>query len=123
MTNTHLYIELPINLNPSLTDNLKIDAISKAIEDNQGKFSPYLDCFIDGNDIRTNIISGSLEVDSVDLFNNAVDISFESEFYAGCKDMNSTDKHEATLDFDIANNKLIFNIELPQVWNSDRDYY
>lgn len=116
--NEYLYIEIPINrCNEKDNDEMKA-IIANAIEQNQSKFDPLFRRIIDKGDARMTILDGSLQVTDIDITGASgfAQVSFDSDFYAGCKDISSTDEHDACLDFEINDGKVIFDIELPPAW-------
>lgn len=94
--------------------------IAKAIMDNQEKLLPLLERLIDMGDARVTVIERSLNIESCDVevssSGGKASGSFDSDFYAGCKDINSQDDHEVTLAFEIEEGSLIFDIVLPPAW-------
>ena len=99
------------------------DAASNAIIEYQGKFTPFFERIIDVDDARVTVTEGCLEIENIDISSNkgVADVQFMSSFYAGCKDMNSDDWHEATLEFEIKDGQMIFDIELPRIWRVEQE--
>ena len=95
-------------------------AVAIAIMENEGQFLPLLERLIDMGDARMTVTDGSLNIEPVDVevstTGGVASGSFDSDFYAGCKDINSQDGHEVTLDFEIEDGYLVFDIELPPAW-------
>ena len=100
-------------------DNDEIKAmIANAIENNQIKFEPLFQQIIDRGDSRITILDGSLRVTDIVVTGDSgfAEVNFDSDFYAGCKDINSTDEHNTRLEFRIYKWMMVFNIELPPAW-------
>ena len=78
---------------------------------------------IDIEDTRYTVIDDSLEIEEVVItgMEGCAYGSFTWDFYAGCKDMNSTDEKEVEINFQISGETLVFDIELPVIWRSDED--
>lgn len=116
--NEFLYIAIPINIGTAKNiDEIKT-IITNAIVHNQRLFEPLFGRIIDRGDARTSILDGSLQVTDIDITDSsgAAQVNFDSDFYAGCKDINSTDEHNACLNFEINEGEIIFDIELPPAW-------
>lgn len=116
----NIYITIPLIVDDLSNIESLQKAVASAIMDNEGQFFPLLERLIDMGDARMTVIDGSLNIEQID-----VDVSptggtasgaFDSDFYAGCKDMNSQDDHEVTLEFEIEDGNLVFDIELPPAW-------
>jgi len=119
--NNFLCFEIPINI-ISAKDGGEIKAtVTSAIENNQFKFEPLFKRIIDQGDPRMTILDGSLRVTDIVITGDSgfAEVNFYSDFYAGCKDMNSTDEHDICLEFEIDKGMLVFNIELPTAWIID----
>lgn len=106
----------------------------EAISDNLGEFLEYCERLIDIGDARMEVIGGSLQLADFDFSPETLDgsmsFSFDSYFYAGCKDMNSYDDHDSERMFefnvDLENQKIVFEeFELPPPWQPDlaMEYY
>lgn len=120
-----LYVTIPLIID-NLNDNASLKrAISVAIMENQSAFHPLLERLIEMGDLRMTVLDDSLNIDTFDVIaDDSGGIAcgtFDSDFYAGCKDMNSVDEHEVELPFTIENNILVFNIVLPPAWIPDYD--
>ena len=116
----NLCITIPLNI-ANINDPESIQkAIATGIMENQQQFLPLLERLIDMGDARMSVIEGSLNVEhcDVDITSSEYMASgfFDSDFYAGCKDLNSQDDHEVMLPFIIEGGNLIFDIELPPAW-------
>lgn len=111
---------------PLGTHSPTINDIENVIHENLKDFHVLLWRFIDENDARTTLLEDSVQVEHVTLPANSdegsFDLQFESEFYAGCKDMNSTDEHETTEEFFIENGQLIIDMLLPPKWGASDVY-
>jgi hypothetical protein len=105
--------------------HLEIDAasIEELIVEHQSDFQPLLARIIDVDDGRVELVDDSLEIESIEFDEDGrsgvAEVEFMSSFYAGCKDLNSTDWHPTLLPFRIENDVLVFEIDLPVRWRVD----
>jgi hypothetical protein len=80
---------------------------------------------IDAEDSRTTVLDGSLDAqpEGVELNESMtegfISCTFMSDFYAGCRDLNSTDEHEVVIEFTINSRELIVKQDLPPPWRPD----
>jgi len=115
-----LYIKIPLIVGDDNDHESLQKAIATAIMDNQHQFFPLLERLIDKGDANMTVIEGSLNVEYCDIDTSTTEGvasgSFDSDYYASCKDMCSQDDHEVTLPFEIEDGNLIFDIELPAAW-------
>ena len=117
--NEKLVVKIP------LAYPLSVDSgtIEELVVTHQADFYPLFERAIDIDDGRVRLVEDSLEVVQVDFDETEksgyVEVDFMSEFYAGCKDMNSDDWHNEELPFRIENSTLIFEIDLPVRWRVD----
>ncbi len=118
-----LHITIPLIVADDNDNESLQKAVATAIMDNEGQFFPLLERLIDKGDARLTVIDGSLNIENIDvdvsLTGGVASGSFDSDFYAGCKDMNSQDDHEVTLEFEIEDGNLVFDIELPPAWRPE----
>jgi hypothetical protein len=124
-----LYGELDVKIILSADSTIGIDefktVISKAINENQSHFEPLLVRLIDAEDSRTTVLDGSLDAqpEGVELNESMtegfISCTFMSDFYAGCRDLNSTDEHEVVIEFTINSRELIVKQDLPPPWRPD----
>lgn len=118
-----LHVEIPfLQSNFSGTQDLE-RAIADLIVEHQASFQPLFENLIDTGDARISVMNDSLSVNDVSLSGKegCADIEFCSDFYAGCKDMNSTGEHEYVLEFEITPTHILFDVEIPPAWKPD--YY
>jgi hypothetical protein len=110
-------IEIPIE---PLTGNNSNDKgiLTGAIEENQGSFEQYFERLIDFGDARQTIDDDSLEVTDIsfDKDGGIADVTYNSSHYMGCKDLDSSGDHDASLEFTITDSVMSFEIELPHAW-------
>ena len=116
-------IKIPLDLE-DVTDKQGLQkVISNSIMEYGDSFLPLLERKIDLGDMRTSVIEGTLKVEYCDVVITSTECfasaTFDSFYYAGCKDMDSYNDHEITLPFTIEDNILYFNIELPPPWRPD----
>lgn len=118
--NDELIVKIPIRNQFNTIDE---DEIERSIVENQAQFSPLFERVIDVDDARVQLVGGSLEVEQVDIVDDrksgSAQVGFMSSFYAGCKDLNSSDWHSECLPFEISECELIFTIDLPIHWRVD----
>ena len=118
-----LHITIPLIVADDNDNESLQKAVATAIMDNEGQFFPLLERLIGKGDARLTVIAGSLNIENIDvdvsLTGGVASGSFDSDFYAGCKDMNSQDDHEVTLEFEIEDGNLVFDIELPPAWRPE----
>lgn len=94
----------------------KPERFAEVIKAEEGIFRPLIEREIDHGDARYSYVERSLRVVSMDVWSGFVDIEFEVNFYAGCRDLNSTDVRAMTLDFKHDGEKLIFDLDMPPRW-------
>ncbi len=115
-----LTVTIPINNRSWSIDE---EEIEKLIIENQAQFAPLFELSIDVDDARVQLVDESLDVQQVDIDeggkSGSAQVDFMSSFYAGCKDQNSDDWHSEDLAFEITQDALIFNINLPINWRVD----
>jgi len=111
-----------------MNDRIKVEipivdsdlGVTKAdlIANHAREFYPLFERLINCGDARITVLDDSLTVVDVDVsgLSGCASVTFGSDFYAGCKDMNSIDEHETTLEFEIIDDKMVFDIVLPPAW-------
>lgn len=106
-----------------------VDHVKEVIEENLTEFGEYCARLVNAESVP----GLSLDMDSAEIEDFHFDpnthkgymsFTFFTDFYAGCKDMNSYDDHSAERAFefhvDLAKNKIIFDeITLPPAWEPD----
>ena len=107
-------LKIPLQLNGKTLE----EAIGEALILHQEEFGLFFYRSIQTDDSRIEVVDDSLEVNDIqhDGKSGTADVQFMSYFYAGCKDMNSEDLHEETLEFEIENNELVFDLLMPIEW-------
>ena len=112
-------IAIPLDIESFDDDSLKV-AISSAIVAHEMEFHPLLERLIEMGDARVTVVDDSLTIDAQDVdVNSTGGIAcgmFESDYYAGCKDVESMSDHEVTLEFTFKDKSMVFEIELPPAW-------
>lgn len=120
MANEKLLVRIAL---PSRYHDIDTEDVEKLVLEHQSEFEPLFRLSIDVDDARVQYVDNSLEIEQVQIdddgMSGAVDVEFMSEFYAGCKDLNSTDWHQETLPFSIEGGVIIFDIDLPIRWRVD----
>ena len=109
-------LQLRLPFAPDDDENAKALAIA-LIKTHESDFRPFLDRHIQ-EDARYTFQDGSLDVSDMDIddTHGGASITFTSDFYAGCRDQNGTEDHEAFLEFKLRDGYMIFDIELPPRW-------
>lgn len=122
MDDNKLQVNYPLSSRqPSQSD------IEEIILENISDFYPLLGRYID-DDGRTTLLDDSIEVNEIWISpkfdEGSFEFYFESEFYVGCKDMNSINDHDAFVEFDIINGELVIDMTLPapQNWGGSDIY-
>ena len=94
------------------------DIVASLIKENERKFHPLFERVIDTGDGRVTVLDGSFEITHIqmDRTGGCAEGIFLSDFYAGCRDLNSTDEHDVELPFEIEDGFLVFDIMLPPRW-------
>ena len=101
-----------------------VDDISKLagalIIKHQDDFLPFL-CRLIQEDARYTYIDESLEIEDITINGDRgeANVTFTSDFYAGCRDQNGTEEHDAVLPFVLRDGLMIFDLQLPQRWDLD----
>jgi hypothetical protein len=123
MNNERFKVKIPIT--KDILENEK--KLEKLILDNESEFYGYFERLIDCGDCRVQLMGESLVINSTTINTEqgyvVLECTFDDYFYAGCKDINSNDEHEVILEFEIDNNYLVFDIEMPLAWTPDSDIY
>lgn len=116
MSNQNERLQVLIPFSPEGHEDVQALAIG-SIKKHESQFRPFLDRHIQ-EDARYTFQTGSLDVSDlqIDDTGGEVSITFTSDFYAGCRDQNGTDEHEAHLNFEIRDCFMVFDIELPPRW-------
>jgi len=118
-------LTISLKLSTDDADDIKSlkKAVKRAILKSQQDFHPLFERLIDMGDARMTVMGESLYIGdchiNADLSGGEASGEFNSDFYAGCKDMNSTGDHEVTLPFTIDDETLYFEIEIPPRWVPD----
>ena len=109
-------LKIRIPFAPDDDEDVKVLA-SLSIKRHQAQFRPLLDRHIN-EDARYTFLDGSLDVSEIEINdrNGHVAITFTSDFYAGCRDQNGTEDHEESLEFEVRDGYMIFDIQLPPRW-------
>lgn len=109
-------LQVRIPFGPEAEEDVQVLAI-KVIRKHESDFRPFLDRHIQ-EDARYTYLEGTFEVSDIDIDSSGggASITFTSEFYAGCRDQNGTEDHDAYLPFERHDGYLIFDIELPPRW-------
>ena len=118
---------LNVTLKINSYDPEGLDSLTKAVEEvireNQQDFHPLFERLIDMGDARITVVDDSLYISdcsiSSDRLSGVAFCMFDSDFYAGCKDMNSSGEHEVELPFDVDGDTVVFAIDLPPRWVPD----
>lgn len=97
------------------------ELIEKALISDQGSFEPLFSRLIDMGDSRLTVIDDSLEVGDISLDNEGgiADVTFQYYHYMGCKDMNTEGDYETSLEFEIRDGVMLFDIILPPAWRPE----
>jgi hypothetical protein len=99
------------------------EQIERLIVENQSQFWPLFERTIDIDDARIGLVDDSLEVQQVDIEEDrrsgSAEVEFMSSFYAGCRGLNSNDWHTESLPFEITQDALVFELDLPIRWHVD----
>lgn len=114
-----LYVE--IQFDPDAKDMRS--EVRTAILQNEAQFQPLFGRLIDHEDARTTLLDDSMTITDLSLSAGGghASVEFSSAFYAGCRDVNGVNEHEAELPFEIVGDKLVFTITLPPRWVPDPD--
>lgn len=93
--------------------------ISEAVKESENDLSPLFERMISHEDSRTTIVDGLMEIEQVTIQDSwvCVEATFQTSFYAGCKDINSEDTHPVSLEFELINGDLKMVQELPPEWS------
>ena len=94
-------------------------ALTKTLEGNQMKLEPYFRRLIAFDDTEYTIVPKSLVVSACVVSGDDVQISgqFASNYFAACRGVNSTDKHDFKVTFKYRAGCLFYNGPLPLAWN------
>lgn len=97
-----------------------LETARSLILEHEAKFHPFFSRHTK-EDARYTYLDGSFDVTEISIegCNGHVSITFTSDFYAGCRDLNGTEEHEEWLEFEVRDGCLCFDIELPPRWVID----
>ena len=97
-------------------------AIARAIEHHKQDFFPLLERLVDVGDTRVNLSQQNplrvlgIALDAADATGTA-QLNYESNFAEGCRLIDEYDQHQTSVPFRLEGNELVFDLELPIVWN------
>ncbi|WP_461602479.1 hypothetical protein [Aeromonas rivipollensis] len=97
-------------------------AIAGAIEHHKQDFFPLLERLVDVGDTRVNLSQQNplrvlgIALDAADATGTA-HLNYESNFAESCLIINEYDQHQTSVPFRLEGNELVFDLELPIVWN------
>ena len=97
-------------------------AIARAIEHHKQDFFPLLERLVDVGDTRVNLSQQNplrvlgIALDAADATGTA-QLNYESNFAESCLIINEYDQHQTSVPFRLEGNELVFDLELPIVWN------
>ena len=97
-------------------------AIARAIEHHKQDFFPLLERLVDVGDTRVNLSQQNpLRVLSIELDEDGskglAHLNYESNFAESCLIINEYDQHQTSVPFSLEGDELVFDLELPIVWN------
>ncbi|MNH08667.1 hypothetical protein D3C79_680910 [compost metagenome] len=97
-------------------------AIAGAIEHHKQDFFPLLERLVDVGDTRVNLSQQNpLRVLGIALdaagSTGTAQLNYESNFAESCLIINEYDQHQTSVPFRLEGNELVFDLELPIVWN------
>lgn len=97
-------------------------AIARAIEHHKQDFFPLLERLVDVGDTRVNLSQQNpLRVLGIALdaagSTGTAQLNYESNFAESCLIINEYDQHQTSVPFRLEGNELVFDLELPIVWN------
>ncbi|WP_426787913.1 hypothetical protein [Xanthomonas campestris] len=108
---------------PNRHHEIDAEELETLVLEHQSEFHPLFERAIDVDDARVQLVDDSVEIEQVEVDEDGrsgcVSVEFMSLFYAGCKDMDSTNWHQEDLPFSIENGVLIFDIPIPVHWRVD----
>lgn len=122
MSKEILNISIPVSINSSHTQKEIESICAEAIKDSHDEFLPLFERLIDKGDSNLTVMDDCLRIVHIEINNNSgfVQISFDTDYFSPCKDGRFQGEEEATEDFDIINDKIVFEIELPPAWRPDQ---
>ncbi|HEM8673202.1 TPA: hypothetical protein U2Q59_000818 [Enterobacter hormaechei] len=95
------------------TNPTDLNALKDIIESNSYMFEEYLLTDF-GGDARYSVVDGSFEITAI--AEGFFEYTAEINFYAGCADMNDTSSVNGTMEFEIEDGNIIFELD-ETVWN------
>ena len=116
-------IQTRYTLDPALASATELEqAIARAIEANKQDFFPLLERLVDVGDTRVNLSQQNplrvlgIALDAAGATGTA-QLNYESNFAESCLIINEYDQHQTSVPFRLEGNELVFDLELPIVWN------
>ncbi|MDG4813044.1 hypothetical protein P8629_08490 [Hydrogenovibrio sp. 3SP14C1] len=104
------------------------ERVRNSIKNGLNKFQPYCDNHVDMGDARMTADLDNAEIDDLEFDEDTntgyMSFIYNADFYAGCKDQNSSDDVPVEEPFhftvDLNSAKIIFDeIEIPPAWKPD----
>ena len=116
-----LHIELELVFSRNAGEEELNEQIKDAILSNESKFSVRMARVCGKYDMRAELLDETLQVNDVDLSDSGgvVCVAYDYDAYYGCKDMNHCDAVEDEWEFRLDENKIIFDLELPERERND----
>jgi hypothetical protein len=117
----NLHIELDLAFDDSADDQISVDVITDTVLINAAMFWQRMQILCEQAEPRANLIEDSLAITYISLSDQGriVSVEFEYEAYYGCKDMDHSDAVQDEWEFDIIGNKLIFDLDIPDLERDD----
>lgn len=116
-----LHIELKFHCDIEDGEEILFEAITDAIVSNESEFNELMDRVCSKHDMRAELLGGTLQVHEVSLSGEGgiATVEYDYDAYYGCSDMDHGDGVQDDQKFRIEGNKLIFDLELPEIERYD----
>lgn len=109
---------------PDCKDHELEDAVEAILLDSQSDFTKFFSELLP-EDARYSVVKGNMKVEDIEAnFEDSgqAAVTFDYEYYDGCKDRNFVDSEEAQILFEISNGILSINMPYPMKWDSNDGY-
>lgn len=111
-----LHIELELQYSLGDDEYLLTQNISDVVIENESEFNELMERVCSKYDMRAELLSETLQVHNVSLsgYDGVISVEYDYDAYYGCKDMDNGDGVQEEWKFKLKDNKIIFDLELPE---------
>ncbi len=116
-----LHIELDLIGTKQDGDEVSTEEIKDAIISNESEFMERMAVLCSKSETRASLLEDTIAVEDICLSGNGgvASVVFEYEAYYGCKDADHSGEIQDDWEFDIIENKIVFDLEVPDLFRDD----